>query len=176
MSINPPTLRNATLSDAPSLAALSLEVWLGTYIKDGITPFFASYALDAFTAERFTVPLQDPTEHFLVSERGQGIDGFVRVTQGKTAPVAGCSDTEITTLYVQPRHHGHGIGLALLDAGLQICASLGATNPWLTTNSENTPALGFYRAQGFETIGHTHFEIEDQAYLNDVLSRKLTLS
>jgi len=169
-------LRPATLSDAPSLAALSIEVWLGTYIKDGVTPFFASYALDAFTAERFMKVLQDPDEHILVSERGQGIDGFVRITQNKPAPVPGCSDIEISTLYVQPRHHGHGTGLALLDAGLRICATLGATSPWLTTNSENAPALGFYRAQGFETIGHTHFEIEDQAYLNDVLTRKLTLS
>ncbi|MBT3141508.1 GNAT family N-acetyltransferase [Phaeobacter gallaeciensis] len=169
-------LRPATLSDAPGLAALSIEVWLGTYIKDGVTPFFASYALDAFTAERFTKVLQDPGEHILVSERGQGIDGFVRITQNKPAPVPGCSDIEISTLYVQPRHHGHGTGLALLDAGLRICATLGAKSPWLTTNSENAQALGFYRAQGFETIGQTHFRIEDQAYLNDVLTRKLTLS
>ena len=170
------SLRPACLTDASSLAALSLEVWLGTYIKDGVTPFFADFALSEFTTARFDAILRDPQEHILVSERGQGIDGFVRVSQDRPAPVPGCSDAEITTLYVRPRHHGQGVGVALLEAGLQICTALGAIEPWLTTNAENAPALGFYRAQGFRIVGRTHFHIDDQAYPNEVLARSLTHS
>ncbi|WP_425336129.1 GNAT family N-acetyltransferase [Sinorhizobium numidicum] len=40
-------------------------------------------------------------------------------------PIRGCSTTEISTLYVQPRHHGKGIGKGLLNEGLRKCATDG---------------------------------------------------
>lgn len=163
------TLRPAIASDAPSLAALSFEVWIGTYIREGISPFFAGYALDAFRAEAFEGPLQDPNECFIVSQNTVGIDGFIRMTHGVPGPVSGCSDLEISTLYVQPRHHGKGIGAALLEVGLDWARGQNVPSVWLTTNSENTPAIGFYEAKGFQIVGQTHFSIEDQAYLNEVL-------
>lgn len=159
------TLRMAQPSDAPCLAAISIEVWLGTYIRRGVSAFFAEYALTEFTAGRFEMLIADPDETLIVSENEDGPDGFIRVTSGNPAPVEGCSDTEISTLYVQPRHHGKGIGGALLDAGLR---AAGSRSVWLATNSENTPAIGFYLARGFEKVGTTHFRIRDQAYLNNV--------
>ena len=49
----------------------------------------------------------------------------------------------------------------------------GAASVWLTTNSENAPAIAFYLAQGFERIGITQFRIEDQPYQNDVFARAM---
>lgn len=167
-------LRFAHPSDAPSLAAISVEVWLGTYIRRGVSPFFANYALSEFTAEKMAAHIAGAEETFIVSDNEDGPDGFIRLTTGKTAPVPGCSDHEITTLYVQPRHHGKGIGRALLEAGLDQARVAGSPSVWLTTNSENTPAIGFYLAYGFEKVGETHFRIEDQAYLNDVYRYDLT--
>lgn len=167
-------LRIARPSDASSLAAISIEVWLGTYIRRGVNALFADFALAEFTTPKFAAILRDPAEYIVVSENEEGIDGFIRVSQGEVAPVGGCSETEIATLYVQPRHHGKGRGRALLGAGLRHCRDLGAPSVWLTTNSENTPAIGFYLAQGFETVGQTHFRIQDQAYLNEVFSYRLT--
>jgi len=167
------TLRTARPSDASCLAAISIEVWLGTYIRRGVTAFFADFALTEFTADKFRAHLDDPDEHFIVSENDEGIDGFTRVTTGRPAPVAGCSTTELSTLYVQPRHHGKGIGKALLDAALTHAHAIGSPSIWLTTNSENTPAIGFYLSQGFEKLGTTHFRIQDEAYLNDVFRSPL---
>jgi ribosomal protein S18 acetylase RimI-like enzyme len=45
---------------------------------------------------------------------------------------------------------------------------------WLSVNSENSAALEFYRANGFVAIGKTHFLIDDQAYLNEVMERRTT--
>lgn len=160
--------RLARTSDAPALAAISIEVWLGTYIKKGVSAFFAEFALSEFTSTKLAALLEDPNEHVIVSENADGIDGFIRISHNKTAPVAGCSTMEISTLYVQPRHHGRGLGRALLEQGLSYARSTDAPSVWLTTNSENTPAIAFYLKQGFERVGTTHFRIQDQAYLNDV--------
>lgn len=161
-------LRVARPSDAPILAAISIEVWLGTYIRRGVNVFFAEYALNEFTSDKFATLLEDPNERVIVSENEDGLDGFIRISHGKVAPVANCSTMEISTLYVQPRHHGRGVGRLLLEQGLNYARDTESPSVWLTTNSENAPAIAFYLKQGFERVGTTHFRIQDQAYLNDV--------
>lgn len=96
-------IRLATPEDASSLAALSLEVWLNTYIREGVNAFFADYALEEFTAARFAQIMSDKNETIWVSQNSVGIDGYIRISLGSIAPVGGCSDMEISTLYVQPR-------------------------------------------------------------------------
>jgi len=148
------TIRKAKPSDVASIAAISIEVWVGTYLKQGVNTFFA---------EKFT----------LVSQNQEGIDGFIQVSSPRIAPVDGCSDVEISTFYVQPRHHGKGIGKRLLRAALQHCRKQSADSVWLTTNAENDPAIAFYLAQGFTHVGETYFHIEDGRYLNNVYLHRL---
>lgn len=90
-------VRLAQADDASSLAALSMEVWLNTYIRTGVNGFFADYALAQFTTAHFRQLLANPAEHILASDNRDGIDGFVRVTMGAEAPVPGCADISIAT-------------------------------------------------------------------------------
>lgn len=169
------SIRLAKSTDASSLAALSLEVWLGTYIREGINGFFADYALEEFTTQKFEAILHSKNERIYVSENTVGIDGFIRISSAHSANFKGCSDTEITTLYVQPRHQGKNIGKRLLTEGLKYCASIPVTTPWLAVNSENPMAVNFYLSNGFRKIGQTRFQIQDQSYLNEVLAIDLSL-
>ncbi|APX25120.1 MAG: N-acetyltransferase [Rhodobacteraceae bacterium] len=161
-------LRPARPEDAASLAAISIEVWLGTYIRHGVSTAFADHALSTFTAGNLRAMIERPGAWVLVSENDDGPDGFIRLTSGAPAPVPACSELEIATFYVQPRHQGHGKGRALLAAALRHARETGHASVWLTTNSENAPAIGFYLSQGFEKIGTTHFRIGAEAYPNDV--------
>ncbi|ANK75445.1 GCN5 family acetyltransferase (plasmid) [Ensifer adhaerens] len=170
---NDMTIRRATVADASSLAAISLEVWLNTYIRDGVNAFFADYALQHFTTARFEEILGDRNETVWVSQNVVGIDGFLRMSANSPAPVDIASDLEITTLYVQPRHHGRGLGKALLKTGLQFCLDTGQLGTWLAVNAENEKATAFYLASGFEMAGQTHFTIGDKAYPNHVLQFRL---
>ena len=152
-------LRPAIAEDASSLAAIAVEVWIGTYLRNGVNGFFADFALDAFTPAKFAALIDDPHQIIIVCEDAEGITGFIRVAQDTPAPVQGCPDTEIATLYVQPRHHGKGIGKALLKLAVQQCRAAGHAGLWLATNAENTPAIAFYLSQGFTHVGETHFRI-----------------
>lgn len=73
-------IREALIDDASSLAALSIEVWIGTYLRNGVSKFIADYALSTFTAQIFEAFIADENEIILVSDNSDGIDGFVRVT------------------------------------------------------------------------------------------------
>ena len=170
----PGTLRRAVPEDAASIAAISIEVWIGTYLKRGVTAFFADYALETFTTANSLKMIEDKKNFVLVSQNAEGIDGFICVASDRPAPVPGCADTEIATFYVQPRHHGKGIGRRLLQAALAHCTATKAPSVWLNTNAENDPAIAFYLAQGFEKVGETAFQIEDQKYLNNVYRRQLS--
>ncbi len=161
------------MSDASSLAALSIEVWLGTYLNHGINGFFADYVLQEFTTARMETLIADPKQVIHVHENTNGIDGFIRVTSENPAPVNNPSETEISTLYVQPRHHGKGIGKHLLTAALDHCKTSGISSVWLATNAENSPAIAFYLARGFVHVGETYFVIDDQQYLNNVYAHQL---
>ncbi|WP_050605218.1 GNAT family N-acetyltransferase [Ruegeria sp. 6PALISEP08] len=163
-------LRPAQKADAASLAALSIEVWIGTYLRQGVSSFFAEFALSEFTTARFEALIDDGADLLVVSENRDGIDGYIRLSEGSIAPVDGLSDLEIVTFYVQPRHHGKGIGSALLQVAIDYCRDKGRTEIWLTTNSENTAAIDFYLSKGFRQVGITHFRIADQAYPNHVLA------
>lgn len=162
-------IRNARLEDASSLAAVGIEVWLNTYIRNGVNAFFADYALNHFTTANFEAILSDTDDFILVSENGVGIDGFAHMAQGSPAPVEGCSDLEIAKLYVQPRHQGSGAGGRLITAALRWCASTGRPDVWLAVNAENTRATDFYLRKGFAKAGDTQFQIGDQSYPNHVL-------
>jgi ribosomal protein S18 acetylase RimI-like enzyme len=164
-----PLIRPAVREDAPSLAALSIEVWLGTCLRSGISGHFADYVLAQYTPAHFTRALQAPDEQLLVSQNRDGIDGYIRLIHSRPSPAGGTRQTEIATLYVQPRHHRRGLGKALLQAALQHGESSGWDAPWLTTNSENTAAIRFYHTQGFVTVGQTAFEIGDERYPTAVL-------
>lgn len=167
------TLRPAQMTDAASLAAISLEVWVGTYLRYGVGSFFAEYALETFTTAKTAALIADPAQFILVSQNDEGPDGFIRLAAGSSGPVEGCSDMEIATFYVQPRHHGKGIGRKLLNGLYDHCRAQGIRAVWLTTNAENAPAIGFYMAQGFIHRGTTHFSIGDRAYPNNVYTRDI---
>ena len=150
-----------------------MEVWLGTYLREGVSGFFADYVLSEFTAQKFRNSLSDPDLSIWVSDNRIGIDGFVAVCSAATPPLASCSPLEITTLYVQPRHQSSGRGVALLQRALDHCRSVGGERVWLKVNAENHRAIDFYLRHGFKKIGSTHFKIADSAYENFVMEADL---
>ncbi len=168
-ALHPVSLRPATQDDCSSLAALSIEVWLGTYLRNGINRIFSDYVLSTYTPDHFAHALHNPAERLIVSQNQDGIDGYIRIRHGRPRPAGGPSRTEISTLYIQPRHQGRHIGRLLLEAGLKTCRSEGWDAPWLAANAQNTRAIAFYLRHGFEPAGLTCFQVQDSQYPNDVL-------
>jgi ribosomal protein S18 acetylase RimI-like enzyme len=162
-------IRKAQERDVSGLAAVSIEVFLHTYLRDGVSPLFADYVLSEFTAQKFRNAIDDSNVAIWVSEDGIGIDGFVAVCSTATPPLADCSPLEIMTLYVRPRHQSGGRGVALLQRALKHCRGIGGESAWLKVNTENNRAIDFYLRHGFNKVGSTYFRIADQAHENYVM-------
>lgn len=163
-------IRPATPADATPLAALSIEVWLSTYLSQGITQSFARFVLKEFTPSRFKALIAG--SHLMVVGGEEGLEGFIQISENHPAPQDLASNTEIQKLYVRPARHRHGLGQALLTAALDQNPRMQDRTVWVATNSENTPAIAFYLRQGFRKAGITAFRLDGQSYPNTVFLRE----
>lgn len=163
----------AGAADAANLAALSIEVWLHTYARDGIRRAFSDYVLREFTAARFTDRLSSPHEAVVKCERDGHLLGYLRLDFASVCPTVPGVTTEIATLYVRSRQARQGIGSALLAHASDICRARGVAGVWLCVNHENAPAIAFYEAQRFTRHGSCRFELEDERHENFILCREV---
>ena len=69
------------MADAASLAALSIEVWVGTYLRQGASSFFAELVLSEFTAAWIEAIVDGGIDFLIFSENLDGIDGNIRVKE-----------------------------------------------------------------------------------------------
>lgn len=163
----------AGAADAANLAALSIEVWLHTYARDGIRKAFSDYVLGEFTAERFAEHLADRNQIVVKCERGDYLLGYLRMDFNAVCPTVPELKTEIVTLYVRARHARQGIGARLLAQASDLCRQRNLKGFWLAVNHENAPAIGFYEAQHFRRNGSRYFELEGERHENFILWRDL---
>jgi len=63
-------------------------------------------------------------------------------------------ESELLRVAVRPEGRGHGVGRALIQAGLREVGRRGATRCFLEVRRNNTAAITLYRALGFEETGH----------------------
>lgn len=163
-------------TDAANLAALSIEVWLHTYARDGIRQAFSDYVLREFTSARFEAHIADPRQVIVTCGRGPYLLGYLRLDFEAACPTVPGLRGEIATLYVRARHAREGIGTGLLAEASDLCRARGLEAFWLAVNHENAPAIRFYEAQGFRRHGSRDFELEGERHENFIMTRRLAVA
>ncbi len=158
-------IRRATLSDCNNLAALSIQVWLSAYARDGINAAISDYVLTTFNQQHFVKLLDQEHYQMYVATEKEHLLGFIALnlcSHFKTSE----HGFEIDTFYVQGRQQGKGIGRHLL----QHIATEHQAKYWLSTWSHNVEAINFYRRFGFKYIGQSYFELDGEQHENRVLA------
>ncbi|MCV6576505.1 MAG: GNAT family N-acetyltransferase [Cohaesibacter sp.] len=159
-------LRLAYRDDATILAALSIEVWLDSYAKEGVPLSWAEYVLSHFSPETLQKRLDDPDSFMWLIEEKAFVKGYIRITKA-------LRDWEIDTLYIRRHHQGQGLGKQLLHHALKAAKAQKAETVCLTVNDQNQKAIDFYRQQGFVECGEDWFCLDQAQYCNLVMSHNL---
>ena len=138
-----PKLDDANLNDIPALTGLLAELF--SIEKD----FQADTAKQARGLE------------MLIANQENVVIKVARDLQGKTigmvsaqlviSSAQGALSAWVEDMVISQDYRNAGLGKALLEAALQWAKSKGATRAQLLVDSENLPAVGYYKHLGWES-------------------------
>ncbi|MCL6271006.1 hypothetical protein M3P05_13830 [Sansalvadorimonas sp. 2012CJ34-2] len=80
-------IRTATIEDSASISALSIQVWLETYVYSGIRDSIARYVLSTCTEQKTAEIIRAENYHYLLYIRDEHLLGYALLNT--TAPCAG---------------------------------------------------------------------------------------
>ncbi|WP_144171850.1 acetyltransferase [Pseudomonas sp. Kh13] len=90
----------------------------------------------------------------------QAVELWVAVdTDDRPLGFIGFHESHVEMLFVDPKHHGQGIGRALLDFGRQSRSTMS-----VDVNEQNPQAVGFYRHYGFIQTGRSPLDGEGRPF------------
>jgi len=169
-------VRHAGEADALCLHALATQVFLDTYATEGIREAIAREAQQGLSVAAFLGQIADPSVRVLLAERRGFLVAFASVRLGAThALLPEGRAAELSRLYVQSPFSRRGIGTLLLRRVEALARAAGASTLWLTAWVGNTRALAFYARQGYEELGSTDHEFENEHFENRLFARALVV-
>ena len=154
-------LRDATLADAPALAALGNKSFcdaFGTlYDPADLNAFLDSaYSVEAVAAE---IAQPGITHQLAVDPASGALTGYIKMRHPShyASHSAAANAVELGQLYCDGAHTGKGIGGQLMDWALAFARAGGHDAILLSVYSENFGAQRFYQRYGFGKIADIDF-------------------
>lgn len=139
-----PTIRPATIADAPSL----LEIY-----RPYVESTTVSFELETPSRSEFVSRIEKAQSKWswLVAERDDEIVGYAYGTEHR-ARAAYARSVE-TSAYVASSHHRQGIARALYLELLDVLRGKGYANAYAGITLPNPASVGLHQSLGFEAIG-----------------------
>ncbi len=103
---------------------------------------------DAWSPDTMAAELDSPHGYYLVDEEAGSLIGYAGLRSLPGAP-----DADVQTIALLPEQRGTGRGRVLLHALLDEAVRRGVREVFLEVRTDNPPAEGLYRAEGFAEIG-----------------------
>ena len=154
--------RDATEADLPAIDALFRESFTATfghlYDPEDLAAFFAGFTPEAWAAEFAQADLD-----FHLAEDGEGLAGFVKISDLEMPAEAGDCPIELRQLYLAERAKGSGAAQTLIEWAIAQARARGAKEMWLSVYVDNHRARRFYERYGFEDRGPYAFMVGDHA-------------
>ncbi len=154
--------RDAIQADLPAIDALFRESFVDTfghlYSREDLSSF-----LDKFTPAGWAAELAQPDLRIRIAEDGEGLAGFVKISDLGLPAETSARTVELRKLYLAERAKGSGAARVLMDWAIAQGRARGAEEMWLTVYSDNHRAKRFYERCGFEDRGPYAFMVGNQA-------------
>ena len=146
-------IRNWREADLEMVRTITWETWVAAYssfipVEDLRTYFDAAYSTPALREL-----LARPNVNGFVAEIGEEtVVGYLKTHLEKDE-----GRFYVSSVYVLPSYQGMGIGGALMRAAEQKATDAGMREIWLGVMVQNTPALEWYRRNGFTFVEEAPF-------------------
>ena len=145
-------IRKASKFDIDSILAIARCVWIDTYATEGVRQSIAGYVEASFT--RSNVLNELDTKEVEVFELKGHLIGYAVLSESDDG-------TEVEKLYILPKFQGKGFGKQYTHRVLERYERV-----WLTCWERNTSAIGFYTSLGFQEVGESYFQMDNEHHRN----------
>lgn len=167
-------VRPATAADAVRLSEFAGRVFDEVFGPVNDARDMAAYLAEAFSPDIQLTEIAAPGGIVLLAERNGALAGYLHIAPSPTPGcVTGPGPLELKRLYVDPPHHGRGVGKRLLDEGLTRAREAGAGTIWLGVWEHNTKAQAFYAREGFTRAGEHAFVLGSDRQTDWIMQRAL---
>lgn len=165
-------IRLAVMEDVESLARLARQVFGETYGAAVPEERLGPYLAHTFATEAFVAMLREATATLFVATIDGTIGGYGKLV---AAPPPGdgtlISTVELSSLYVERRCQGLGLGKALMSHALTWAAQQAYNTMWLCVWQENRRAHRFYQRLGFAICGEIEISVDGVIFHDWVMHR-----
>jgi len=164
-------IRSAQEGDASGIAKVHVETWQSAY--KGQVP---EKVLNDLSIEQKsdkwakTIAANDPKKSLLVAVSREKIVGFCIVSPSRDADMPDFG--ELSAIYVSPAFQGYGVGLSLMNEGLDFLRKSGYSKAMLWVLKTNAATINFYEKCGWRADGAEKEEAKDECTLQEVRYRK----
>lgn len=145
-------IRTASANDIHALLAIARCVWIDTYATEGVRPSIANYLETFFTTSSMLSEME--TKLVEVFELKGHLIGYAVLFESD-------GSTEMENLYILPKFQGKGFGKQYVRRVLESYNEV-----WLTCWERNTNAIGFYTSLGFQDVGESYFQMNNEKHRN----------
>lgn len=168
------TIRQATPSDAPAVAAFAERTFVETFGPDNTPEDLAAHVAKTFGIAQQSRELRDPHMITLLGESGSTLVAFAQLRRGYPPPcVTGPDPIELLRFYVDRPWQGRGIAQSLMRAVEDTAHYTGARTLWLGVWERNPRAIAFYGKCGFTDMGEQEFIVGSDRQTDRVMARSL---
>jgi GNAT superfamily N-acetyltransferase len=171
------TIRDATESDAPGIAAVHVRSWQEAY-RGHLDQNFLDALDPVARAQRWIRILADSTDprgRVFVAEEADEILGFAHVAASRDPDADPSRIGELIAIYVDPVQWKKCIGSRLMAAALTSLRESGFEAAMLWVLSGNVSALRFYESTGWAPDGSTKQEALGGRSVSEVRYRRLAV-
>jgi ribosomal protein S18 acetylase RimI-like enzyme len=150
-----PSVRAATVLDAPELAAIHARSWQAAYQDLLPQEFLSKLDLSNGTEqwERALRAAEWPKAGVMVAVPGPEMVGFARFAPARDSGEDTTLVAEIRQIYIAPEVWGRGLGKRLMSTALARIASSGYSQATLWVLDSNSRARRFYERCGWRQDG-----------------------
>ena len=169
-------VRDATSEDAAAIATLGAHVFSTTFGYSVSPEDLSAFLEENYSTTAIAKDLANPARDMIVATTAEDIiTGFAILARETHEPCVEHleSKIELQRIYVDPAHHGNGVGKALAKRIEDMAREQGYVNMWLGVWEDNHKAQKVYEKLGYKVIGDHDFVIGRDIQTDHIMLKSL---
>ncbi len=166
--------RIATPADAARISVFARRLFEEEFGPNNTAHDMAMYLPNAFSEDRQTTELSDPSRRYLLGEHDGELAAYTLLRVGSTdSAVDGPNPVEIERFYVDAPWQGRGEAQRMMQQVMALARQLGGETLWLGVWERNARAIRFYEKHGFVDVGSHPYLLGTDWQTDRVMSQPL---